>query len=162
MRFFNLARVALSAVALCALTACGGGGDDNSSSTAYASLTLVTPSSSNPAGTYQANGQEKYIDATPWGTLYSFEFNTASLSAGFSYIKEDPSYYLVGFADDSGEYLCASAPLAIARQGALPTCPSSVQVDMRSKTVTLNNTTLFDVDGLAAPPVTVSGTIHWD
>lgn len=160
MRLFNTARVALSVVALCVLTACGGGGDDNS--TAYASLTLVTPSGSNPAGTYQANGQERYINATQLGPLYSFEFNMASLSAGFSYVKEDPSFYLVGFTDASGEYLCASPPLAIFRQGALPTCPSSVQVDMRSKTVTLNNTTLSDVDGFAAPPVTVSGTIHWD
>ncbi len=160
MRLFNTVRVGLSAVALCALTACGGGGDDNAS-TAYATLTLVTPSGANPAGTYQANSQAKYTDATQLGTLYSFEFDTATLSAGFSYVKEDPSYYLVGFADESGEYLCASAPLAIFRQGALPTCPSSVQVDMRNKIVTLNNTPLFDAAGFA-PPVTVSGTIHWD
>lgn len=160
MRLFNTVRVGLSAVALCALTACGGGGDDNAS-TAYATLTLLTSTAANPTGTYQANRQQLYIDGTELGTLYSFEFDTVSMSIGFSYIKEDPSYYLVGFADNSGEYACASEALANFSQGELPICPPGVQVDMRTRTVMLNNTPLYDIAGWA-PPVTVSGTIHWD
>lgn len=160
MRLFNAARVALSAVALCALTACGGGGDDNSG-TPYANITLVTSTASNPSGNYQSSTQEKSSQATELGTLESFEFDTASTSAGFSYIRENSAFYLVGFADDSGDYACASTALSSYSAGALPACPPTVQVDMRSKTVTLSNTVLHDLNGLE-PPVTVNGTIHWD
>lgn len=84
MRLFNAARVALSMVALCALTACGGGGDD--SDYPAEGQIVIHSASGAPAGTYYT--ADSYSEAYAGGGLETAFIEFDQFGAGSSFRKE--------------------------------------------------------------------------
>lgn len=148
-----------SACLVSVLTACGGGGggDDPRTST----VTLPVATSAYAAGTYTTQRYDKTVEdtGTSLGRSTTMEFHFPNMEAAFSYINNNPDIYIIGYSDDSGNYMCGSA-LANAAIGVL-TCPSDVQFDLRRKTVIFNNAAMEDMDGIR-PNVTVSGNLQWN
>jgi hypothetical protein len=153
---FALGRLALSAFALCALTACGGGGDSGSDS---ATVTVLAGTASTTAGAYSSSKktQEVLEMGTPLGkaTAITFEFNT--FDVGVSVINNDPSIYVVGFSDDTDGYVCVVAKASA--QTGYRACPIGTSVDLNAKTATFNNAVLAGLN--SSSTVTVSGQLSW-
>lgn len=158
MSFLRAAGLALTALSLTLLSACGGGGDSGSTASNSSNLTLHTATTATAAGAYQSSDVSKEVTQTDLGPADSITFNFGRFEAGVSYIQRDPSIYVVGFSDASGDYVCASTSAA-ATLG-LATCPSSVQVDLPHKTAQFTNTQLSEINN-SNLKVTVSGTLKW-
>ena len=157
MSWIASGRLALSVLALCALTACGGGGDSGSDS---ATVTVVAGTTSTAAGTYTSSKKTQEVEdtGTSLGKATSTTFSFNKFEAGVSVINSDSSIYVLGFSDDTDDYVCVVAK--VSAQTGFRACPSGVTVDAAGKTANFSNAVLV---GLSSPThtVTVSGQFSW-
>ncbi len=157
MRFASYGRLALSALALSALTACGGGGDSGSDS---ASVTVVAGTSSTAAGNYNSSKKTKEVGdtGTSLGSATSITFEFNNFEVGVSVINSDPSIYVLGFSDATDDYVCVVAKASV--QTGFRACPSGTTVDANARTATFNNAVMAGMS-LPGRTVTVSGQFTW-
>lgn len=164
MRLFNAARVALSAVALCALTACGGGGD-GPDYPAEGQIVIHSAAGA-PAGTY--NTANAYSDAFEDGGLEIATIDFEEFLAEVVFLQEDPRKYVVFFEDMSDDdYSCRSAALSAEEQQSwnpfvppLPVCASTLKIDAARHQLLASNFTIRGLEN-TSNRVTFSANISW-
>jgi hypothetical protein len=157
MRLRDGGRLALSALILATLTACGGGGDSASDS---ATVTVLAGTTSTPAGSYSSSKktQEVADTGTALGNATSITFEFTNFEVGVSVINNDPSIYVLGLSDATDDYICVVGK--VSAQTGYRACPSGTTVDANAKTAKFTNATLA---GLSFPSrtVVVSGQFTW-
>ncbi len=162
MHSFQTARLALSALTLCALAACGGGGGGGGgdSGSDSATLKVITPTSATSVGTYTSGSKTQAVEdlGTNLGKATSTTFAFGKFEAGVSVVNSDNSIYVLGFSDATGDYVCVVAKAA-ATTG-LRACPSGVTVDSNARTAQFTNAVLAELDS-PTQTVTVTGNFSW-
>jgi hypothetical protein len=179
MSLITSGRLALSALALCALTACGGGGDSGSSTTQSlpedGKVAVITATSSTPAATYTVNVASGDADTITYGgeviEYAESEDTSGKFMVGVAFQRSNPANYAIVFEDDSDDYMCAGGTLNSTQVAGLnaalgthltqiPTCPAGVTIDAAGHRVRAIN---VRVPGLstAGKSVTLSANIGW-
>jgi hypothetical protein len=173
-------RLALSVLALCALTACGGGGSGPATITAKeGELVLIDAGDSAvPAKTYQLD--TTYGDAaeranTPIGYVITVYPENSAFDTGLAFLESNPAKFLVGFwanASNDKTYGCRSSAWTQAELMALanaiddqsilsePVCAQDVAIDAGGRHATYSNVKMPADDG-GTGSVVVSATFSW-
>lgn len=160
--------LALSLVALGALTACGGGDSDNYPDDG--NIVIEAATTSTPAGTYSINDDNVDAEADTFdrssGTVEyaAFENDLFYLEIGF--LQGNSNKYYVVFDDASDDYVCRSAALSQEELddwqllGPIPVCPSSLEIQTSNHRVKASG---FIIKGLDDPSkqVKLGANISW-
>lgn len=157
MSLISSGRLALSVLALCALSACGGGGDSGSDS---ATVTVVVGTNSTAVGSYNSSQKQQEIEetGTSLGKATSTTFQFTNFEAGVSVINSDPSIFVIGLSDSTGDYVCVAAKAAA--QLGVPPCPANASVEAGGRSAQFTNAVLHDLD-MPGRTITVSGQFSW-
>lgn len=179
MSLITSGRLALSALALCALTACGGGGDSGSSTTQSlpedGKVAVISSTSSTPAGTYTVNVASGEAGTyTTGGEVFEYaggEDTSGKFMVAIAFQRSNPANYAIIYEDASDDYMCAGGTLNSAQVQALnaalgtnlpqiPTCPAGITIDAAGHRVRAIN---VRVPGLstAGKSVALSANIGW-
>lgn len=165
MRLFNAARVALSAVALCALTACGGGGDGPDYPAEGQIVILSSSPTGAPVGTY--NTTDAYSEAYEGGGIEAAYILLDQFAAEIYFSQGDPRKYAILFDDASDGYACRSAALSAEELAyvypydeELPVCASTLKIDAARHQLLASNFTIRGLEN-TNNRVTFSANVSW-
>lgn len=175
MSLISSGRLALSVLALCALTACGGGGDSAQSLPEDGKLAVLTSTSSTPAGTYTvdiANGEAgTYTSGSEVFEYAGGEDTSGKFMVAIAFQRSNPANYAIIYDDASDDYMCAGGTLNSTQVQALnaalgtnltqiPTCPAGITVDAAAHRVRVINVRIPGLES-TSNSVTVSANIGW-
>lgn len=179
MPSFLSGRLALSALALCALSACGGGGDSGSSTPQSlpedGKIAVLNATSSTPAGTYTlsvAKGDAgTFVSGSDVIEYAGGEESSGKFMVAVAFQRNNPANYAIIYDDASDDYMCAGGTLSPAQVAALnaalgtnlseiPRCPDGITIDAANHRLKAIN---VRVPGLetAGKSVTLSANIGW-
>jgi hypothetical protein len=174
---FASGRAALSVLALCTLTACGGGGDSGVTAK-EGELIVIDAGSSTLTGktfTLDTTYGRSYatVENTPVGALVTISPENINFDTSLSFVQGTPSKFIVFFnaqvaGADMGTYKvfgCRSnawttTELSFGTAASLPICGEGVTIDASNRRATYTNLSLpaLDVGGQA---MVISATFSW-
>lgn len=179
MSLFTSGRLALSILALCALTACGGGGDSKTVNAKDSELIVIDSGDSAVAAkSYTLDTAYKGVatrSSTSIGNVVEVYPENGAFDTGVIYLESNTSKFLVGFSADgvNGKtYGCRSSAWTLSELDAVaallddptiptsPVCAQSVSIDPTQRSASYSNFRLPSDEG-GAGAVIISANFTW-
>lgn len=164
--------LALSLLALGALTACGGGGDGGVNNYPDdGEIIIEAATTSTPAGTYSIYDDNVYTEAdtflTSSGTVEYGYFENNLFAMEVAFLQSNSNKYYVVFDDASDDYVCRSAALSQVELNdwwdgtySTPVCPSSLTVQADNHRVKATGLTINGAED-PSKQVRLGANVSW-
>ncbi|MEY2840591.1 MAG: hypothetical protein RJB60_2890 [Pseudomonadota bacterium] len=175
---FASGRAALSVLALCALTACGGGGDSGVTAKEGELIVIDAGSSGLAVKTYKLDttygpSYATYGDLPMSGRVVKIEPENSDFDTGLAFVQGKPSKFIVGFgAQVAGaamgtykDFACRSsawtdAELVELGAASLPVCTQAITIDETKRIASYINLSL-PAEESGGKALIISATFSW-